>query len=96
MARKDIEASVPDTAGLDRTIRLLTAIKIIGKLVVPLIALFASVNAAFAVLDFLLGNIVFGIVNTVLAAIGASFLVGVLRHRRTARQERDDYKAAST
>ncbi len=87
MARKDIQADTPDTAGITTTIRLLTAIKIIGKLVVPLIALFATINAAFAVLDFLVGNIVFGIVNTVLAAIGTIFLIGVLRHRRSARRQ---------
>lgn len=67
---------------------MLTVVRIIEVLILPLVALFfVSVNTIFTVLDLLYANTAFGVVNSVLAIFGGVFLIGLIRHRSKSRQE---------
>lgn len=82
-----LSESIPTTAKLEVFIRLLTLVIKIAKYIPLIVLLFAGANLFLALLDFSTGNILFGILNSVLAAAGFNFYGQLLKRRKIHRYD---------
>ena len=90
--RLETTSADPQTKSFDRAILLIDIVRHVASRALEIVIFFAGVNFALAVIGFVEGSIVFGVVNSVLAAMGANFAVFLLkRPKEAARQLPSSY-----
>ena len=73
---------------MERMIRLIEVALVIGKNLVLIISIFVGITIALAVYNFAIGNIAWGIVNSIFGAGGLVFLAQIRQTRRRHRARR--------
>jgi len=87
-------SSLPDTTNLGALIHLLGIAMKVGKYLPVIVVSFAGLNLLLAVNNFLIGNIGFGILNSIFA-IGSFIFLTQLHQRRQIHSYEYNYKKRS-
>lgn len=73
--------TAPDTTRITAAIYLLDLLMVVGKYLPIIVAAFAGISIAFAVYDFITGNVGWGIVSAILGIGGVIFIIQLLQRR---------------